>query len=162
MPSFDIFSKVDLQEVDNAVNQALKEIGTRFDFRGSTCQIEFDKKELIKLVADDEFKMRALWDVLLGKLIKRGIDPKALDQGKTESAFGGAAKCDIKLKQGIPTDTAKKMTKHIKDSDLKVHAQIQDEQVRVTGKKRDDLQAAITSVRGKDFGLPLQFGNFRD
>lgn len=162
MPSFDIFSKVDLQEVDNAVNQALKEIATRFDFRGSTCAIEFDKKELLKLTADDEFKMKSLWDVLLGKLIKRGIDPKALDQGKTESGLGGATKCEVKLKQGIPTDTAKQITKYVKEAGLKVQAQIQDEQIRVTGKKKDDLQTAMASVRAKDFGLPLQFGNYRD
>lgn len=162
MPSFDIVSEINLQEVDNAINQAAKELATRYDFRGSKCRIDFDKKELVTLVADDEFKMKALWDVLLGRIVKRGIDPKALDVGKFLPGPDGLTKCAIKLKRGVPTEVAKEIVKHLKGVDLKVQAQIQDTQVRVSGKKRDDLQAAIASVRAQDFGLPLQFGNFRD
>ena len=162
MPSFDIVSEINLQEMDNAINQAAKEVGTRYDFRGSKCTIDYDKKELIKLLADDDFKMRSLWDIVLSKAIKRGIDPKSLDCGAFEPGPNGLTKCDVKLKQGIPQETAKKITKEIKDSKLKVQAQIQEDKVRVTGKKRDDLQEAIALLKPKDFGLPLQFGNFRD
>lgn len=161
MPSFDIVSKLDLQEMDNAVNQAKKELATRYDFRGSKSRIDWDHKAL-GLLADDEFKMKALTDILLTKTVKRNIDAKALDIGKIEDAAGGLVKCEIGIKQGVPVETARKIVKLIKDSKLKVQAQIQDDQVRVSGKKRDDLQQAIDMVKGGGFDLPLQFVNYRD
>lgn len=161
MPSFDVVSEVDQQEVDNGINQARKEITTRYDFRGSKTEINLEKN-LIKLVSDDDYKVKAVQDVVRGKLIKRGIDAKALDFGKIEDAAGGLAKCEVKVKEGIDTETGKKIVKVIKDSKMKVQGQIQDNQVRISGKKRDDLQEAITLIKGKDFGIPLQFKNFRD
>lgn len=161
MPSFDVVSEVDQQEVDNGINQARKEITTRYDFRGSKTEINMEKN-LIKLISDDEYKVKAVQDVVRGKLIKRGIDAKALDFGKIEDAAGGLAKCEVKVKEGIDTETGKKIVKVIKDSKMKVQGQIQDNQVRISGKKRDDLQEAITLIKGKDFGIPLQFKNFRD
>lgn len=167
MPSFDVISEVNLQEVDNAVNQAQKEIFTRFDFRGSKSSINFDKaKKIIHLVGDDDFKIKAVIDIVLGKAIKRGISPKALNTTKVEES-GALKKCDITLVVGIETEKAKEIVKFIKEAQsgqakLKVQAQIQDEQVRISGKKRDDLQEAIALLRAKDFGIPLQFDNFRD
>lgn len=163
MPSFDIVSELNLQELDNAINQARKEVATRYDFRGSKATIEYDAKEkIIALLADDEFKMKALWDILLGKAIKRTIDAKSFDVGKCEPGPVGCTKCSVRVKQGISQETAKAIVKHLKDSPLKVQVQIQGEQVRVTGKKKDELQEAIAIVRTKDFGIPLQFGNYRD
>ena len=163
MPSSDIVSEVDNQELDNAINQARKEIETRYDFRGSKCKIDFDKKEnLIKLVADDDFKMKTVIDIIQSKAIKRGIDMQALDVGKIEPGADGLVKSSVKLKSGIDQDTAKKIVKEIKTTKMKVQAQIQDVQVRISGKKRDDLQEAIAFVKTKNFGLPLQFENFRD
>jgi len=161
MPSFDIVSKIDLQEVDNAINQARKEIATRYDFRGSKSRIDWDK-EKIDVVADDDFKMRQLMDIIKEKAVRRTIDVRALDIGKPEEGPGGLIKCEIKLKQGVPVETAREMIKAIKDSKIKVQAQIQEDQVRVSGKKRDDLQEAITLIRGKGYDLPLQFVNFRE
>ncbi len=161
MPSFDVVSEVNSQEVDNGVNQARKEITTRYDFRGSKTEIELEKN-LIKLMSDDEYKVKAVQEVLLGKLIKRGIDAKALEFGKIEDATAGTAKCEVKIKEGVDTETGKKIVKLIKESKMKVQGQIQDNQVRITGKKRDDLQEAITLLKGTDFGIPLQFKNFRD
>lgn len=161
MPSFDIVSEIDLQEMDNAVNQAKKEIATRYDFKGSKSRIDWDQKA-VNLVADDDFKMKALLDVLLGKAIKRGIDAKALDVGKVEDAAGGLKKCIVGIKQGVPVETARKVVKLLKDSKIKVQAQIQEDQVRVTGKKRDDLQEAIALVKSAGYDLPLQFTNYRD
>lgn len=161
MPTFDVVSKIDMQEMDNAVNQARKEIATRYDFRGSKSRIDWDRKA-INLLADDEFKMKALLDVLLSKTVKRKIDAKALDVGKVEDAAGGLVKCTVGIKQGVPVETARKIVKQIKDSKLKVQAQIQDDQVRITGKKRDDLQQAIGAVKEGGYDLPLQFVNFRD
>jgi len=163
MPSFDIVSEINFQELDNALNQARKEIETRYDFRGSKSSIDFDKKEnLIKLLADDDYKIKALIDIVQSKAMKRGLDFKALDVGEPALGPDGLTKCQIKLKNGIQTDDAKKIVKEIKETKIKVQAQIQDEQVRVTGKSRDDLQAVMAFVRSKDFGLPLQFNNFRD
>lgn len=163
MPSFDIVSEINFQELDNALNQARKEIETRYDFRGSKSSINFDKKEnIIKLMADDDYKIKALIDIVQSKAMKRGLDFKALDVGDPELGPDGLTKCQIKLKNGIETDDAKKIVKEIKETKIKVQAQIQDEQVRVTGKNRDDLQAVMAFVRSKDFGLPLQFNNFRD
>ena len=161
MPSFDIVSKIDLQEVENAINQARKELATRYDFRGSKSRIDWDK-EKINIVADDDFKMRQLIDMLKEKSVRRNIDPRALDIGKTEEGLGGLMKCEIKLRQGVPTETAREIVKAIKDAKMKVQAQIQEGQVRVSGKKRDDLQEAIALIKSKGYDLPLQFINFRE
>lgn len=161
MPSFDAVSEVNHQEVDNAVNQATKEIQQRYDFKGTKTEIRLDK-ENIHVVSDNETKMKAVIEILQTKAMRRGIDIKSLSIGKIEAAGGQLVKCDIKVLEGIETEKAKKITQAIKDSKLKVQAQIQDNQVRVTGKKRDDLQEAIALLREKDFGIPLQFKNFRD
>ncbi|MEW6612546.1 MAG: YajQ family cyclic di-GMP-binding protein [Pseudomonadota bacterium] len=161
MPSFDVVSKVDLQEVDNAVNQTMKEIGTRYDFKGSKAKVERNEEELL-LSAEDDYKLDQLLDLLSTRLVKRGIDLKALDLGKVENAAGNTVRQKIKVKVGVETETGKKIIKHLKDTKLKVQASIQGDQVRVTGKSRDDLQAAIAELRGQDFNLPLQFVNFRD
>lgn len=161
MPSFDIVSQINLQEVDNAINQARKELATRYDFRGSKSRIDWDQ-EKIDLVADDDFKMRALVDIVKEKAVRRSIDVRALDIGKAEDAAGGLRKCVIKLRQGVPIEKARDMVKAIKDAKMKVQAQIQEDQVRVSGKKRDDLQEAIVLIRNKGYDLPLQFVNFRE
>ena len=161
MPSFDVVSKVDLQEVDNALNQTMKEIGTRYDFKGSKAKVERNEEELT-LSAEDDYKLGQLDDLLSQRLVKRNIDLKALDRGKVENAAGNAVRQKIKVKVGVDTETGKKIVKFIKDSKLKMQASIQGDQVRVTGKSRDDLQTAIAALRGEDFGLPLQFTNFRD
>lgn len=161
MPSFDIVSKLDMQEVDNAVNQARKEIATRYDFRGSKSRIDWDKIK-IDLTADDDFKMRSITDILKEKAVRRNIDVRALDFGKVEQAGGGLVKCEIKLKQGVPVETAREMVAAIKASKLKVQAQIQEDQVRVSGKKRDDLQQAIAHIKARPYNIPLQFINFRE
>lgn len=161
MPSFDVVNEINKQEVDNAVNQARKEIENRFDFRGSQTEITLDNN-LIKLNSADEYKVKAVQDVLLGKLVKRGVDPKAMDFGKIEAAGMGRAKCEVKLKEGIEQDIGKQIVKALKDTKMKVQAQIQDNQVRVTGKKKDDLQEAIGFLRTQNLPIPLQFKNFRD
>ncbi len=161
MPSFDAVSEVDHQEVDNAVNQATKEIQQRYDFKGTKTEIKLDKNN-IHVVSDNETKMKAVIEILQTKAMRRGIDIKSLSVGKIEPAGGQLVKCDVKVLEGIETEKAKKITAAIKDSKLKVQAQIQDNQVRVTGKKRDDLQEAIALLKGQDFGIPLQFKNFRD
>lgn len=161
MPSFDIVSKLDLQEVDNAVNIAKKEISTRFDFKGSKASIELTKDE-ITLIADDDMKMKQLKDVLESKMTKRGISLLALDYQKLEDAALGMLRQKIKLKQGVDKDNGKKIIQFIKDSKLKVQAQIMDEQVRVTGKQIDDLQSVIQTLKTQNtIDLPLQFQNMR-
>jgi uncharacterized protein YajQ (UPF0234 family) len=162
MPSFDIVVNVNLQEVDNAINQAQKEMAQRYDFKGSKSKIEWDKKKEIILVADDDFKLKAVLDILQSKMVKRGISIKNLEFGKMESAFEGTVRQKITLQQGIPSEKAKEINKLIKDAKLKVQSQIQDEQVRVTGKKRDDLQEAIGLVKKSELGLDFEFTNFRD
>lgn len=162
MPSFDIAVKLDLQEVDNAVNNAVKELAQRYDFKGSKSKIEWDKKKEITLVGDDEFKLNAVMEILQSKMHKRGISVKNLVIGKLESAFEGTVRQKVTLQSGIPTEKAKEITKLIKDQKLKVQPQIQDEQVRVTGKKRDDLQECIAAIRGANIGLDVDFINFRD
>jgi len=162
MPSFDIVLKMDLQEVDNAIHQAIKEMTQRYDFKGSKSSIEWDKKETITLVGDDDYKLTAVTDILQSKLIKRGISVKNLTYGKAEPSFEGTLRQKITLVQGIPSDKAKEISKLIKENKLKVQSQYQDEQVRVTGKKRDDLQEAIGMVRSQDLGLDFEFINFRD
>jgi cyclic-di-GMP-binding protein len=161
MPSFDIVSEVDSMEIQNAVNQAKKELASRFDFKGSKADIVLDKNE-IKLNAEDQFKMKALVEIVLGKLAKRNISPKALDQGQPDISPLGHARQTIKVKQGLETDVAKQITTYIRDGKFKVTTQIQDQQVRVTGKSRDELQAVITAVRAKDFPAALNYKNFRD
>lgn len=158
--SFDIVSKIDMQELDNAVNQAMKEIGQRFDFKGSKSNIAIEKEELV-LISDDEQKMKSVVDVLQTKLVKRNIPLKALTYGKVEPAAGSTVRQRITLQQGIPTDKAKEIVKIIKNSKIKVQAAIQGDQVRVSGKSRDDLQAVMQSLKGEDLGIDMQFTNYR-
>ncbi|MBU9720771.1 MULTISPECIES: YajQ family cyclic di-GMP-binding protein [Bacillaceae] len=158
--SFDIVSEVNMEEVKNAVTQATKEITTRYDFKGSKSAISLDNEELV-LVSDDEYKMDQLKDVLLSKLIKRGVSVKSLDYGKLEPASGGTVRQRAKLIQGIDKEQAKKINTVIKNSGLKVKSQIQDDQIRVTGKNRDDLQAIIAAVKEADLSIDVQFINFR-
>src|SRR5579883_873242 len=158
--SFDIVSKPDMQEVKNALQQVEREISTRYDFKGSVSELELDG-ETIKLHSDDEFKLTALVDVLQSKLVRRGIDLKFLEYGKVEPASKGTVRQEVTIKTGIPTDKAKQITKMIKDQGLKVQAQIQDEQVRVSSKSKDDLQKAIQYLKGASLDIPLQFVNYR-
>lgn len=160
MPSFDIVSEVDLQEVDNAVNQAIKEIQQRYDFRGSKSEIQWDKKE-ITLLGDDEYKMGAMKDVLQSKLHRRGIDINSLEFSEIEPAGGQMLRQKVKILQGIDKEIAKDIIKAIKDSKLKVQAQIMDDKVRVTSKSIDDLQSTIAFVKSRGFKVPLQFNNMR-
>lgn len=160
--SFDVVSKVDLQEVENAINQAAKEISTRFDFRGSISRVEFDKKETsLMLYSDDEGKLKSVVDILQNKLIKRNVSLRALSFASVEPAEKGTVKQSVKIKQGIPTEKAKEMVKVIKDSKLKITPSIQSEQIRITSKSKDELQSAMSFLRAKDFGLDLQFANYR-
>ena len=162
MPSFDIVSEVNVQEVDNAVNQARKEIATRFDFKDSQCQIEWDQDSTIKLSAENEFRLKALNEVLVSKLTKRQVSLKSLEYSDPHIAPLGGARQEIKIVQGIETEKAKPITQAIRDSKLKVQSQIQEKKIRVSGKSRDDLQAIIALIRSKDFGIALGFNNFRD
>lgn len=161
--SFDVTTGVDLQEVDNAVNQAQKEIAQRYDFKGSKASIEFKRTEgKLNLVADDDFKMRALFDVLQTKLIKRGVPVKNLDEGETTQAAGDTVRKDVTLKMALDGETAKKVAAAVKEAKLKkVQASIQGEQVRISSPSKDELQGAMTLLRGKDFGVELKFGNYR-
>ncbi|MFN8624664.1 MAG: YajQ family cyclic di-GMP-binding protein [Candidatus Binatia bacterium] len=161
MPSFDVVSQVDPQEIDNAVNQTRKEVGQRYDFKGSKTTIALEGND-IQVVSDDDFKVKAVVDVMQSKLVRRGISLKALVYGKIEPAAGGLAKQTITVQQGIDTEKARGIVKIVKDSKLKVQSQIQGDQVRITGKKRDDLQAAIQLLKAQDLDLPLQFINYRD
>ena len=160
MPSFDIVSEVDVQEVRNAVDQANREIGTRFDFKGVDAKFEQNESE-ITLRAEQEFQLQQMMDILRQKLVKRKVDIACMDIKDPETTLS-AARQQVIIKQGIDTDTARTMVKAIKTSKIKVQAQIQGEQVRVTGKKRDDLQQIIAMLREADYGLPLQYQNFRD
>ena len=161
--SFDVSTGADLQEVDNAVNQTLKEIAQRYDFKGTHCTVDFDRdKAEIRLSADDEFRMDALVDVLQTKMIKRGVPTKNLQLGELEPATGQSVRRTIKLTQGIPQDVSKRIVKAIKDQGFKkVQAAIQADEVRVTAPSRDELQAVIAFLRGQDFGVELKFGNYR-
>ena len=160
-PSFDIVSEVDMQEVNNAINQTVKEITQRFDFKGTKSVVEVENGNSIKIVTEDDTRMRNIVDILQSKFIKRGVSIKNLEYGKVESAAGGMVRQSIRIKQGIEADVAKKITKDIKETKLKVQTQLQDDQVRVSGKKFDDLQAVIAFLKGKDYGVELQFSNFR-
>ena len=161
--SFDVTTGVDLQEVDNAINQAQKEIAQRYDFKGSKAAVEFKRTDnLLELVADDDFRMRALFDVVQTKLIKRNVPVKNLDVGEVKQAGGDTVRREIKLKTALDGDTAKKVAAAIKDAKLKkVQAAIQGDQVRITSPSRDDLQEAMALLRSKDFGVELKFGNYR-
>jgi len=161
MPSFDVVSQVDPQEVDNAINQTRKEIGQRYDFKGTKTSIEVDK-ESIHVVSDDDFKVKAVVDVLQSKFVRRGISLKALVYGKIEPAAGGLAKQTITVQQGIDADRARQIVKLVKDTKLKVQTQIQGDQLRISGKKRDDLQSVIQLLKAQDLDLPLQVVNFRE
>ncbi|MBU3179998.1 YajQ family cyclic di-GMP-binding protein [Clostridium psychrophilum] len=158
--SFDIVSDVDMQEVDNAINQALKEIKQRYDFKNTITEINLGKED-IKIISDDDFKLKAVIDVLVSRLIKRGISGKALDLGKQEPATLGSARQTAKIVKGISTEKAKKIIAVIKSTKIKVQTQIMDNQLRITGKKLDDLQEIMALIKSKDFDIALQFTNFR-
>jgi uncharacterized protein YajQ (UPF0234 family) len=158
--SFDIVSKADLMEVKNAIGQAEKELSNRYDLKGTKCEIIHEKED-ITLVADDDFRMQQLQDIVFSKLIKRGIDARQVEWGKPEPAAGISIKVKLTLKQGIAQDKAKALTKQIRDKGLKVNAQIQGDEVRVSSKSKDDLQKAITFVKGLDLEYPVDFINFR-
>jgi hypothetical protein len=160
--TFDVVSRVDLQEVSNAVQQASREIATRFDFRGSASRIDWNEKALeLGLVSDDAHKLKSVVDVLETKLVKRGVAVKALEYGKVEPAAGGTVRQLVKVQQGIASEKAKQIVKAIKDRKLKVQASIQADQVRVSGKSKNELQTAIALLQAEDFGIPLQFTNYR-
>jgi hypothetical protein len=160
MPSFDVVSEVDLQEVRNAVDQANREVGTRFDFKGSDAQFSLDS-DTVKLQAENEFQLEQMMDILRKKLVKRSVDVGCLDVGEAELA-NNRARQPVTIRQGIDIDTARRIVKDIKAAKLKVQAQIQGEQVRVTGKSRNDLQSIIAMLRKSELDLPLQYINFRD
>jgi uncharacterized protein YajQ (UPF0234 family) len=160
--SFDIVSEVNLQEVDNAVNQASKEIGQRYDFKGSKSSVQLNEKErTVTVISDDDYKLRSVNDILQEKLIKRHVPLKALDYGQPEPAAGGTVRQVIKLRVGIDKDDARLLVKLIKGTKRKVQAQIMDDQVRVSGKSKDDLQALITMLRNEDLAFAVQFTNYR-
>lgn len=161
MPSFDIVSQVNSMEIENAVNIAKKELANRFDFKGSKAEITLEKNE-IKLTAENKFKVASLVEIVLAKMAKRDINLKSIERCEPDISPLGHARQLLKIKQGLETDIAKQITTLIRDSKFKVTTQIQEQKVRVTGKSRDDLQAVIAAVRGKDFPVALQFTNFRD
>lgn len=163
LASFDITSTIDLQEVDNAVNQALKEIGQRYDFKGSKATIEFKRAEnTLELTGEDKMRIDAVWEVLATRLVRRNVPTKNLTKGDLQPAAGGTMKCSVALQQGIPTEKAKDIVKFLKDAKLKkVQASIQADQVRVQSPSKDELQAAMAALRGHDFGIELMFGNYR-
>ena len=162
MPSFDIVVQPNLQEVDNAIQQTKKEISQRFDFKGSKAEVDWDKKKEIILVADDEFKLKALIDILQSKFAKRKVSIKNMVYGTLEKASQGAVRQTITLQQGIPSEKAKTIISQIKETGFKIQSQNQDEQIRVSGKKKDDLQQVMQVVKKIDLGLDLEFSNFRD
>lgn len=163
MPSFDIVSKTDLQKLDNAINVAKKEIATRYDFHESKTEIELDKKDfMIHIVTENDMRMNSIRDIIIARSVKQGVDPACFDFGKEIYAAGNMVKKDVKVNQGIDKDTARKIVKIIKESGLKVQASIMEEQVRVTGKKIDDLQQCIAVIRQAGISIPLQYENFRN
>lgn len=162
MPSFDVVSKVDMQEVDNAINQTRKEIETRYDFRGGKSKLDFEKDKII-IHADDDMKLKAITEILNQKMVKRGVGYRALDYQEAEKATGDTLRQTVLIKQGISQESGKNIIKIVKNLGIKkVQAQIQDDQVRVTGPKRDDLQAVIAALKTEVKDLDLQFVNFRD
>ena len=163
MPSFDVVSRVDMQEMDNAVNQVKKEITTRFDFRGSKTRIDLDRKEgKLEVLTEDDMKLRAIKDMLIAKAVKRSIEAQALVFGHPEKAAGDMLRQTVTITNGIDIETARRVVKLIKDTKLKVQAAIQGEEVRVTGKSRDDLQEAIHTLKEADLSMPLQYVNYRE
>ncbi|REE94489.1 hypothetical protein A8990_101283 [Paenibacillus taihuensis] len=158
--SFDIVSKVDMQELNNAITQAEREIETRFDFKNSKSSITLEKDDIV-VVSDDEYKLKSVIDILQSKMIKRGVPIKNMEFGKLEGASAGTVRQKIKLKQGIEQDISKKINTLIRDSKLKVKSQIQGDSIRVTGKSLDDLQAVMAMLRGADLQIDLQFTNYR-
>jgi len=162
MPSFDIVNQVNAQEVDNAVNNTLKEVSTRYDFRGLHTELNFDRQEnKIHIQAAESMKLQAVREMLIKHFVKRGLKPQVLEFGKTEGSSSGSVKVTAVIKEGIDREIAKKIVKAIKDTKLKVQPAIQEDQVRVSGKKIDDLQEVIQLLKSKDFGIPLQFINLR-
>ncbi len=159
--TFDIVSQIDQAEVVNAINQALKEVETRFDFKGSKSNIELEGQEAIILTSDDEYKLKSLNDILQSKFVKRGVPLKGLTYAKVESALGGTVRQRITLQQGIPQEKAKEIVKFNKDTKLKVQSSIQGDAVRVAGRDRDILQEVIAALRGHEFGIDMQFTNYR-
>jgi len=161
--SFDVTSTIDLQEVDNAINQARKEIAQRYDFKGSPAAIDLDQKNnTLTLTAEDKFKLGAVWEVVQTRMVRRNVPVKNLKPGDVEPAAGGTAKQVVTMQMGIPTDTAREIVKAIKDAKMKkVQAAIQGDQLRVSSPSKDDLQAAMQLLRNQDFGIALQFGNYR-
>jgi uncharacterized protein YajQ (UPF0234 family) len=159
--SFDIVCKVDMQEVTNALDQARREIDTRYDLKGSKNEVKLEKTDITLTVADD-MKLKAVIDILQSKLHKRGIPLKALDYGKIEEASGGTLRQKIAIQQGIPIEKAREIVRLVKDSKVRVQAAIQEDQVRISGKNRDDLQKIIALVKDRDFGIALQFTNYRN
>ncbi|MEW5974954.1 MAG: YajQ family cyclic di-GMP-binding protein [Acidobacteriota bacterium] len=159
--TFDIVSKIDLQEVDNAINQAMKEVSTRFDFKGSKSRIFLEGKEKLVLISDDEFKLRSLNDILQQRMVKRGIPLKGLNYGKPVPAADSTVRQEVDLQQGIPTEKAREIVKIIKDSKLKVQASINGDFVRVGGKDRDTLQEVIKMLKNREFDFDMQFTNYR-
>lgn len=158
--SFDVVSEVNMQEIDNALNQAKREIQTRFDFKGSRSEIRYDGKVII-LVSDDDFKLRNVVDILESKMVKRGIDLRALKYGKVEPAAGDTVRQAVDIQQGIGNELARQIVKDVKNSRIKVQASIQGDKVRISGKNRDDLQAVIKLLKDRDYHIPLQFTNYR-
>jgi uncharacterized protein YajQ (UPF0234 family) len=158
--SFDVVSQVDNAEVNNALNQTMKEVRQRFDFKGSSAEVRHEKDDLI-LTAEDETKLRNMNDILQQKLVRRGVPLKALSYGRVEPAAGGTVRQTVAIQQGIPSDKAKEIVKYIKDTKLKVQAAIQGDVVRITGRDRDTLQDAIAQLKSKDFGINMQFTNYR-
>ena len=160
--SFDVVSKVDMQEAKNAIDQALKEINQRFDFKGTKTELTLKEKENeLVLVSDDEYKLKSVVDILKAKLIKRGVSVKAFAFGAVEPALGGTVRQTAKIQNGLTTEKAKEIVKEIKEGKFKAQAQIQGDQLRVVSKSRDELQAVITFLKGKDFGVDLQYINYR-
>jgi uncharacterized protein YajQ (UPF0234 family) len=159
--SFDMVSKINLQELDNAINMSMKEISQRFDFKGSVSSIKNEENKKIVVVSDDEFKLKNVIDILQNKLVKRGISLKFLEYGKIESSLGGSVKQDITLKQGIPQEKAKEINNMIRDKKMKVQTQIQGDQIRVSSKSKDDLQAVMQAIRAANLDIELQFVNYR-
>jgi len=163
MPSFDIVSKVDAQTLDNAINNAKKEILNRYDFNGSKSTIDLDKKtNIVTIVTEDDMRLKAIQDSIISRMMKQNLDPKSLDFGKDEQASGNMIRKEITIKEGLDKEAAKKVVAKIKASGLKVQPSIMDDQVRVTAKKIDDLQAVINLCRNEDFGQPLQYINMRN
>ncbi len=162
MPSFDIVSEVDRQEITNSLDQSRKELATRFDFKGSNARIEIKSPDLVELHAEDAARLKSLQEIVIGRMAKRSIDLRNIERKDPSISPLGHARQELRIKQGLDGDTAKKIILAIKDLDVKVQSQLQDRQIRVTGKKRDDLQEVIQFLRSRDFGVGLNFKNFRD